>query len=486
MNPQYLELFSTIGKNKSSDIFSLGIILWEISSGNSPFEMESSSKFDLLKNIIKGKREMAIPGAPHKYKEIYSDCWKHNTNSRPDISQVVKNLSEIIISDESVEIVTPQFQPYNVIADKTISIKLEKLNMQIEEPEIKPNPLSFDVTAGINVFIKDLLEFIIDFFSRQSREIIPTAIKNYLREHKKNPVEILYEMISPSYHWFTSLIGLFYLHGIGTVVDYQMAFKFFNLAANQIIDTEPSNSSSLRNFNKEIGTISLADMYFDGLGVEKDTKKAFQIYSKVADEGSLLALNTVAYCYDNGIFVEKNEEKALELYLKSAEKGFIVAQYNVGWRHENATGIIKDKDKGFQWTAKSALAGNVDAICNVGYSYSQGIGVDKDDKKAFKWYLMAAEKELNTAQYNLGWCYNHGKGIDRDYKKAFEWYKKAAENDYSNGQYMLGRCFYEGRGTRKDIINAIYWLNKAKENKENGDADANELLEEIINSEEQY
>ena len=69
MDPRYLGLFS---KNKSSDIFGLGIILWEISSGNPPFEIEFSSNFDLLNNISKGKMEIAIPGTPHKYKEIYT------------------------------------------------------------------------------------------------------------------------------------------------------------------------------------------------------------------------------------------------------------------------------------------------------------------------------------------------------------------------------------------------------------------------------
>ncbi|RHZ74776.1 hypothetical protein Glove_219g122 [Diversispora epigaea] len=72
MDSQYLELFSTIDKNKSSDIFGLGIVLWEISSGNPPFEMESSSNVNLLNTITKGKREMAIPGTLHKYKEIYT------------------------------------------------------------------------------------------------------------------------------------------------------------------------------------------------------------------------------------------------------------------------------------------------------------------------------------------------------------------------------------------------------------------------------
>ncbi|RHZ67584.1 hypothetical protein Glove_300g120 [Diversispora epigaea] len=160
-----------------------------------------------------------------------------------------------------------------------------------------------------------------------------------------------------------------------------MAFKFFNLAVNEIIDT--SSLKKLCNINKEISAISLADMYSDVL----DTKKASQIYKKLVDKGSLIALNTV-----------------------------------------------------FQWIIKSALAGTVDPMYNVGCFYKNG----KDDKEAFKWYLKAAEKEYPLGQYNVRYCYKNGYGIDRDEVKAFEWDKKAADNDYTNGQYMIGLCFYEG------------------------------------------
>ncbi|RHZ73546.1 hypothetical protein Glove_230g157 [Diversispora epigaea] len=449
---QYIDsqLFSMINKNKSSDIFGLGIILWEISSGNPPFEMESSSNIDLLHNITNIKSETAIPGTPHKYKEIYTgtDCWKQNGNSRPDIFQVVKNLSEIIISDERVEFETTQSQSYNVT-----DVKLENLNMQ---HEIKPDP-PFVTTS----FINDLFEFFIDTRKKQSRTILPIMIKICIRKHEKNLDEILYEMIRyPSNYWFTSLIGFFYQYGIGTVTDNQMAFKFFNLAANEIIDTSSSNSSSLRklyNINKEIGTIALANMYLYGLDVEKNIKKVFQIYSKLADKGSSIALNALAF---------------------SAEKGNLVAQSNIGNCYKDGTGIAKDETKGFQWFIKSALAGNIEAMCSFGYGYGNSIGVGKDEKEAFKWYLKAAEKEHNMSQCNVGNCYRDSYGIYPDQGKAVEWYKKAAENFNTNGQFMLGLCFYEGHGTKKDIIKAIYWLNKAKENGHRH-ISANELLEEI-------
>ncbi|RHZ70071.1 hypothetical protein Glove_275g52 [Diversispora epigaea] len=287
MDPQHLEL-STIGKDKSSDIFKLGIILWEISNGNPPFEMESLSNIDFLNNIVKGKREMTISGTPQKYEEIYTDCWKHNENSRPNISQIisngnppfemeslsnidflnnivkgkremtisgtpqkyeeiytdcwkhnensrpnisqiVKNLSEIIISDASVE--SAHSNLYHVtVTDEIISVRFEKSN---KNSELKLDPPFIDASVEAVAFIKNVFEFFIDIPAKQGIHLQPTLFKNYIREQKKNPAKILYEMIRyPSHYWFTSLIGFFYQHGIGTVVDNQMAFKFFDLAAS--------------------------------------------------------------------------------------------------------------------------------------------------------------------------------------------------------------------------------------------------------------
>ncbi|RHZ71344.1 hypothetical protein Glove_259g15 [Diversispora epigaea] len=444
IDPQYLEIFGAIGKNKSSDIFSLGIILWEISSGNTPFEMEPSSNIDLLNNIVKGKREMIIQGTPPKYKEIYTDCWKHNGNSRPDIVQVVKNLSEIIIPCENIEIKTPQSRSYNV-TDEVISVKSEISNKQ-KELEVKYDPPFVDVSDEVNMFIKNLFEFFIDLYEKQELRIHSIMVKNYIRDYNKNP------------------------YGIGTIVDNKMAFKFFSLATNEIIDMKntSSHSLSLRKLhenNREIGFIYLADMHLNGLGVKKNQKEAFKIYSKVANEGSIKASGFVAVCYEFGFGVEKNVKKAFELYLKSAEKGCFVGQCFVGYCHRDGIGTSVDYSESFRWFMKSALSGNIMAINNIGSSYFNGKGV-------------AAEKECLISQYNLGLCYENGNGIDKDEVKAFEWFNKSAENEDIFGQYKIGKFFYEGYGTEKDTVKAIYWLNKAKEN---GNTNANKLLEEIIN-----
>ncbi|RHZ79870.1 hypothetical protein Glove_140g87 [Diversispora epigaea] len=275
--------------------------------------MESSSNVDLLNNInniAKGKREMAIPETPHKYKEIYTDCWK-------------QILSKIIISDVNVE--TPQSQPYNVTDVKFNYVK----------PEIKSDPPFVDVATEVNGFINDLFA--------------------------KN-------------RFFTGL---------------SLAFKFFSLAVNEIIDTSSFNYSSLKNY-----TISTKGL-------------------------SLITSNTVIYCSQNGLGVEKNEEKAFETYLKSAEKG---SQSNVG-------GITKGEAKLFQWKIKSVLAGNIGAIYNVVMTMIRG--------KAFEWFKKVAENDDVDGQCRLGKCFYEGCGTKKDIVNAIYWLNKAKENRNTDVNKLL-------------------------------------------------
>ena len=59
--------------NKNSDIYSLGVILWQISSGYRPFYPEGIEyDIDLVKEIKKGRREEIIEGTPIKYSNLYT------------------------------------------------------------------------------------------------------------------------------------------------------------------------------------------------------------------------------------------------------------------------------------------------------------------------------------------------------------------------------------------------------------------------------
>ncbi|CAB4382272.1 unnamed protein product [Rhizophagus irregularis] len=84
--------------NKKSDIYIIGVLLWEITSSNPPFYTEGKL-YDvcLAINISQGLRETPIPDTPEDYVNIYTDCWNNEPDNRPTINQVVFKLNEIIL-----------------------------------------------------------------------------------------------------------------------------------------------------------------------------------------------------------------------------------------------------------------------------------------------------------------------------------------------------------------------------------------------------
>ena len=58
---------------KMSDIYSLGVLFWELTSGLSPFDFENRtySDYALIKKIFEGKREKPVPNTNVKFVELY-------------------------------------------------------------------------------------------------------------------------------------------------------------------------------------------------------------------------------------------------------------------------------------------------------------------------------------------------------------------------------------------------------------------------------
>ncbi|GBC04292.1 hypothetical protein RclHR1_00560019 [Rhizophagus clarus] len=88
--------------NEKSDIYSIGVLLWEISSGRLPFYNESK-EYDvaLAIKIVQDLREDPTPDTPKDYIKIYTECWDGEPDNRPTIDQVKERL-EVAIARTSV------------------------------------------------------------------------------------------------------------------------------------------------------------------------------------------------------------------------------------------------------------------------------------------------------------------------------------------------------------------------------------------------
>ncbi|RGB31884.1 kinase-like domain-containing protein, partial [Rhizophagus diaphanus] len=68
----------------ASDIYSFGILMWEISSEQPPF-INYEYNYNLAMKIVNGMRPIIKPGTPLEYKKLMEQCWDADPIKRPDV-----------------------------------------------------------------------------------------------------------------------------------------------------------------------------------------------------------------------------------------------------------------------------------------------------------------------------------------------------------------------------------------------------------------
>ncbi|KAF0525242.1 kinase-like protein [Gigaspora margarita] len=107
--PAYIEpkcfINSKYKRDIKSDIYSFGVILWEISSGKPPFEIFEEIVV-LCLHIAQGNREEPIEGTPPQYVDLYKQCWDNEPNKRPKMSEILEILNQLISGEDLSQLIT--------------------------------------------------------------------------------------------------------------------------------------------------------------------------------------------------------------------------------------------------------------------------------------------------------------------------------------------------------------------------------------------
>ncbi|CAG8640582.1 3338_t:CDS:2, partial [Funneliformis mosseae] len=119
----------------TSDIYSYGVLMWEISSGVPPFKyLNSRSDHEILCiKIPNGYRETTIEGTPEEYKELYEKCWNSIPEKRPNIKKVLEEFKKMGYGIDDKD---------NIPYEDSISIKTETSIKNNSTEEIKTNELN--------------------------------------------------------------------------------------------------------------------------------------------------------------------------------------------------------------------------------------------------------------------------------------------------------------------------------------------------------
>ncbi|RIA97015.1 hypothetical protein C1645_814678 [Glomus cerebriforme] len=366
----------------------------------------------------------------------------------------------------------------------------------------------------IKEFSKDFYLKIINIINTNDLYKFENILFEWIKSIDEN-IEIILELMQnhkENEFLFSSIIGFFYQCGIGCNIDKNKALDLYlltvkneriSLNQNSIIlslsvDEIDNDFNKLQDINLIIGKYLLSLFYYKdhilderslinsndivikylklarkddpiaqynlgycyqyGQGVNQDSNKAFEWYSKSANNGSSKGQNNLGFCYINGFGIDKNYNKAFDNFLKSAMNGYDLGQNNLGFCYENGLGTYKNYFEAFEWYSKSANNGCPLGQTNLGNLYYYGRGITKDYKKAFEWYTKSANNGCAKGQNNLGDCYYLGRGTSQDRKKAFEWYTKSSNNGCIDGQKN------KGFGTVRDYDKAFEWVSKSADN----------------------
>ncbi|RGB31347.1 kinase-like domain-containing protein [Rhizophagus diaphanus] len=95
-NLPYIAPEVIIGKEQTfkSDIYSIAMLMWEVSSGQPPFN-NYEHDYDLAMNIVNGIRPKIVTGTPLEYKNLMKQCWDADPSKRPDVITLRKKIREV-------------------------------------------------------------------------------------------------------------------------------------------------------------------------------------------------------------------------------------------------------------------------------------------------------------------------------------------------------------------------------------------------------
>ncbi|CCH54966.1 hypothetical protein BN8_04191 [Fibrisoma limi BUZ 3] len=179
---------------------------------------------------------------------------------------------------------------------------------------------------------------------------------------------------------------------------------------------------------------------------------------EVTDE-VLAALSMADSCYEVGYqyYQVRDYKKAIYWYQKAANLGSPIGQTNLGYMYEHELGVARNYTEALKWYQKAATAGNADGQNNLGSMYYNGLGTSKDYTQALKWYRAAAEQGNAGGQINLGIMYDEGHGVAANKTEALKWYMRAANQGNADGQYYVGTLYELGEGVEQNENKAVQW-----------------------------
>jgi len=162
---------------------------------------------------------------------------------------------------------------------------------------------------------------------------------------------------------------------------------------------------------------------------------ALKHYMTAAKQGSLTGEYCSAIMFFKGMGVKKDSKKAIHWASKAAVRGLADAQTLMGDICEDF-----DMEKSVAWHTLAAMQGNVQSQTRLGLAYQHGEGVIASKIEAVRWFKAAANNVIPSAPaaFNLGLLFTEELYTDTIRAKlAIKCFERAASLGHKTAQLVL-------------------------------------------------
>ncbi|KAG0239181.1 hypothetical protein BGW41_007872 [Actinomortierella wolfii] len=451
-NPKY---------STKSDMYSLGMVMWEMAADcTRPFK-DQKEEVVVIALVKDGEREELPEETPIKYRAWVERCWHRDPSKRPEANEYFQE-AEGAGEDEKRGDEDNLDTNNNNNTTESQDLKLSSVLALMDYVQDIGSGISSDRLMG--TIDGSTLHSIpsIDYMKQPVAASRLQSITNTGEQDSHN-----HASSQSNTSQTVSVEETDHIHHLSSGLDTLPTL----LPSNEVdVGRQGITHSSMKAFewytkSAEQGNAdaqyNLGLMYKNGQGVEQNDVKAVEWFAKSANQGNADAQYNLGMMYRDGRGVGQNDVIAVEWYAKAAHQGNPYSQFKLGWMYGNGHGVEQDDVRAVEWYTKAAHQGNPEGQAHLGWVYSEGRGVERNDVKAVEWYTKAAHQGNADAQRNLGWMYSEGRGVEQDDVKAVEWYTKAAHQGNALAQCTLGWIYSEGRGVEQDDVKAVEWYTKA-------------------------
>lgn len=225
------------------------------------------------------------------------------------------------------------------------------------------------------------------------------------------------------------LIGSYYLEGKDGEESIGKSYNVFREALE-------------RNPNSIVIRLCIAKCFYNGIGVEKNLDRAFQIY----EECERLSVSNVEFEYATEL-EKKNDIDCLNWMQSAYERGNCEAAYHLADYYSDAKYSMLDAQKRFYYLNRAYELGSDDAGIDLGYEYVCGHDINPDPIRGINILKEIANKGNTKACMLLYRFYKEAIGVKEDESEAEHWIRKAAENGSEQGMYQYGMMLIKDTGT---------------------------------------